>query len=62
MPCALPGRLFFDDEHGNIRKVSRLGVTSILVDTSAGVDVRALEKGLAAFAAAQQQRQQQGAA
>jgi len=32
--------------------VSRLGVTSILVDTSTGVDLRALQKGLKAFAEA----------
>lgn len=46
--------LFFDDEHGNIRKVSRLGVVSILVDTSTGVSLAALERGLQAFADAKQ--------
>ncbi|KAL4442043.1 hypothetical protein ABPG77_011304 [Micractinium sp. CCAP 211/92] len=47
--------LFFDDEHGNIRKVSRLGVVSILVDTSTGVCMAALERGLQAFADAKRE-------
>lgn len=51
---ASPARLFFDDEHTNVLKVQRLGVTSILVDTSRGVDLAALEKGLRAYAAARQ--------
>ncbi|KAL4427826.1 hypothetical protein ABPG75_001915 [Micractinium tetrahymenae] len=57
LPCiqqetghAYTDMLFFDDEHGNIRKVSRLGVVSILVDTATGVSLAALEQGLRAFA------------
>lgn len=40
--------LFFDDEDRNIQTVSRMGVTSILVDD--GVNIRALRKGLTDFA------------
>ncbi|KAL5556558.1 hypothetical protein UlMin_038794 [Ulmus minor] len=39
--------LFFDDENRNIREVSKMGVTSILVDD--GVNLEALRQGLAAF-------------
>ncbi|WOG84631.1 hypothetical protein DCAR_0103815 [Daucus carota subsp. sativus] len=39
--------LFFDDEHRNIEAVSKMGVTSILVDN--GVDLRAFRQGLAEF-------------
>ncbi|KAI7839930.1 hypothetical protein COHA_006324 [Chlorella ohadii] len=46
--------LFYDDEHGNIRRVSTLGVCSILVDTSTGVDLAALKQGLEAFTRARQ--------
>ncbi|EFN51922.1 hypothetical protein CHLNCDRAFT_27401 [Chlorella variabilis] len=46
--------LFFDDEHGNIKRVGRLGVVSILVDTSTGVCLQSLERGLQAFADAKQ--------
>ncbi|KAJ7548687.1 hypothetical protein O6H91_07G022400 [Diphasiastrum complanatum] len=40
--------LFFDDETGNIRTVSKMGVTSILVNH--GVDLDALNEGLTRFA------------
>ncbi|GMH39539.1 hypothetical protein BSKO_07437 [Bryopsis sp. KO-2023] len=43
--------LFFDDEHKNILRVSKLGVCSILVDTSTGVDVAIFRQGLEKFAA-----------
>ncbi|KAL8110050.1 uncharacterized protein LOC141672893 isoform X1 [Apium graveolens] len=39
--------LFFDDEDRNIEAVSKMGVTSILVDN--GVDLRAFREGLAKF-------------
>lgn len=42
--------LFFDDEHGNIRQVSKLGVTSILVSTGDGLSLRAFEQGLKLYA------------
>lgn len=42
--------LFFDDESGNVKKVSRLGVVSILVDTATGVSLASLEHGLQTFA------------
>ncbi|MCO5579368.1 hypothetical protein L7F22_064319 [Adiantum nelumboides] len=40
--------LFFDDEDRNIQSVSRMGVTSILVDD--GVNIKALREGLTDFA------------
>lgn len=46
--------LFFDDEHPNIRRVSALGVCSILVDTDTGVDLAALKQGLEAYTKARQ--------
>ncbi|KAK9816693.1 hypothetical protein WJX72_003782 [[Myrmecia] bisecta] len=42
--------LFFDDEHKNVARVSKLGVTSILVSTSTGITVEVLQKGLQQFA------------
>ncbi|KAF5192768.1 Magnesium-dependent phosphatase-1 [Thalictrum thalictroides] len=39
--------LFFDDEDRNIEAVSKMGVTSILVDD--GVNLEALEEGLTYF-------------
>jgi len=42
--------LFFDDEGGNIRQVSKLGVTSVLVSTADGVCLRSFEEGMTAFA------------
>ncbi|KAK6121207.1 hypothetical protein DH2020_045048 [Rehmannia glutinosa] len=39
--------LFFDDENRNIEAVSKMGVTSILVDD--GVDLGALRQGLSKF-------------
>ncbi|KAI5057744.1 hypothetical protein GOP47_0027759, partial [Adiantum capillus-veneris] len=39
--------LFFDDEDRNIQSVSRMGVTSILVDD--GVNIKALREGLTDF-------------
>eukprot|EP00210_Caulerpa_lentillifera_P004260 g4063.t1 len=42
--------LFFDDEIQNIRKVSRLGVSSLLVDTARGVNLETLQLGLELFA------------
>ncbi|KAH6767021.1 Haloacid dehalogenase-like hydrolase superfamily protein [Perilla frutescens var. hirtella] len=40
--------LFFDDEDRNIQAVSKMGVTSILVDDD-GVDLGALRQGLSKF-------------
>jgi len=45
--------LFFDDEPPNIRRVSKLGVTSVLVTTETGVNVDVLREGLQRFAEAQ---------
>lgn len=45
--------LFFDDEDRNIQSVSRMGVTSILVED--GVNIKALRLGLAKHARAQHQ-------
>ncbi|KAH7445027.1 hypothetical protein KP509_02G103000 [Ceratopteris richardii] len=44
--------IFFDDGVSNIQCVSRMGVTSVLVDD--GVNIRALQNGLADFANAKQ--------
>ena len=41
--------MFFDNEHRNIRDVSQLGVTCILVDSYKGVTLQDLEKGLKKF-------------
>ncbi|KAK8950412.1 hypothetical protein KSP40_PGU009876 [Platanthera guangdongensis] len=43
--------LFFDDEYGNIDKVSKMGVTSILVDD--GVNLQELQSGLEKFTKSQ---------
>eukprot|EP00884_Botryococcus_braunii_P001749 jgi/Botrbrau1/11575/Bobra.60_1s0025.1 len=42
--------LFFDDEHRNIHRVAKLGVTSVLVGTASGLTVASLSKGLAKYA------------
>lgn len=42
--------LFFDDEHKNVERVSKLGVTSVLVSPRHGVDRRMLELGLVKYA------------
>ncbi|KAG0470199.1 hypothetical protein HPP92_016275 [Vanilla planifolia] len=39
--------LFFDDEHGNINEISKMGVTSILVDN--GMNLQELQTGLEKF-------------
>ncbi|KAL0031632.1 hypothetical protein WJX77_010764 [Trebouxia sp. C0004] len=41
--------LFYDDEDRNIHRVSKLGVTSVLVSTSEGVSVKTLKQGLQAY-------------
>ncbi|KAI8465229.1 MAG: acid phosphatase-domain-containing protein [Monoraphidium minutum] len=43
--------LFFDDEDGNVHKVSRLGVPSVLVDTGSGLSLERFRQGLELFAA-----------
>ncbi|KAJ6371954.1 hypothetical protein OIU77_002299 [Salix suchowensis] len=43
----LNSMLFFDDEDRNIQSVSKMGVTSILVDN--GVNLGALRQGLTEF-------------
>lgn len=40
--------LFFDDEHRNIKDLTKLNVTSILVKN--GMTMKALEEGLQVFA------------
>ncbi|GAB4819975.1 hypothetical protein N2152v2_007021 [Parachlorella kessleri] len=45
--------LFFDDEPKNVAKVARLGVCSILVSSSTGVNLGTLEAGLQKYAAQQ---------
>lgn len=42
--------LFFDDEDRNIQAISRMGVTSVLVDN--GISVEALKEGLRSYAGA----------
>lgn len=41
--------LFYDDEDRNVHRVSKLGVTSILVSTREGVSVNTLRQGLQAY-------------
>lgn len=41
--------LFYDDEDRNVHRVSKLGVTSILVSTREGVSVKTLREGLQAY-------------
>uniref|UniRef100_A0A0E0P102 Magnesium-dependent phosphatase-1 n=4 Tax=Oryza TaxID=4527 RepID=A0A0E0P102_ORYRU len=43
--------LFFDDEHRNFATVSKMGVTSILVDWDGGVNLEMFKLGLNNFAA-----------
>lgn len=43
--------LFFDDEVGNVTKVQRLGVCSVLVPTSKGLCLTTFQQGLEKFAA-----------
>lgn len=42
--------LFFDNEYRNIADISKLGVTSILVDSDAGCTIEDLNRGLQKFA------------
>ncbi|WIA09098.1 hypothetical protein OEZ85_008511 [Tetradesmus obliquus] len=53
--CEYSSMLFFDDERGNVTKVSRLGVCSVLVPTSVGLCLKTFKEGLDKFAAQQQQ-------
>lgn len=41
--------LFFDDEERNIRDISTLGVTCVLIDEDVGLDYNTLRSGLHAF-------------
>lgn len=41
--------LFYDDEDRNVRRVAKLGVTSVLVSTREGVSVNTLRQGLQAY-------------
>lgn len=41
--------LFYDDEDRNVHRVSKLGVTSVLVSTREGVSVNTLREGLQAY-------------
>ena len=41
--------LFFDDEERNIRDISTLGVTCVLIDEDEGLDYQILRAGLEAF-------------
>lgn len=43
--------LFFDDESGNVHKVQRLGVCSVLVPTSIGLCCKTFKEGLEKYAA-----------
>lgn len=46
--------LFFDDEARNIRRVSKIGVCSVLVPTDTGFDVSIFRQGLLAYAGSKQ--------
>ena len=41
--------LFFDDEERNIRDISTLGVTCVLIDEDVGLDYKTLRSGFDAF-------------
>ncbi|KAK9806675.1 hypothetical protein WJX73_007085 [Symbiochloris irregularis] len=49
MGTSFGAMIFFDDESGNIARVSRLGVTSILVSTATGLNTDAFRRGLRQF-------------
>ena len=41
--------LFFDDEERNIRDISTLGVTCVLIDEDVGLDYNTLQSGFNEF-------------